>query len=81
VRRLVENGSLLTGPYYCQPDWQITGGEALLRNLVYGLQDVRKPGRHTSTGWLVDTFGHISPIAPDPPHGGNRAGLRVAGRT
>jgi alpha-mannosidase len=59
VRRLIENGSLLIGPYYCQPDWQITGGELLLRNLIYGLKDVRKFGGAGGTGWLVDTFGHI----------------------
>jgi alpha-mannosidase len=60
VRRLVENGNLLIGPYYCQPDWQITGDEALVRNLVYGIQDVQRLGGQVGTGWLVDTFGHIS---------------------
>jgi alpha-mannosidase len=60
VRRLVENGNLLTGPYYCQPDWQITGAEALVRNLVYGIQDLQRLGGQVGTGWLVDTFGHIS---------------------
>jgi hypothetical protein len=60
AHRLVEKGHLLIGPYYCQPDWQITGGEALLRNLYYGVQDVTPPRRAGDTGWLVDTFGHIS---------------------
>jgi alpha-mannosidase len=60
VRRLIENGNLLTGPYYCQPDWQITGDEALVRNLVYGIGDVQRLGGQVGTGWLVDTFGHIS---------------------
>jgi len=60
VRRLVERGNLLCGPYYCQPDWQTAGGEALMRNLELGLADVRRLGGEADTGWLVDTFGHIS---------------------
>jgi alpha-mannosidase len=58
--RLVENGRLLIGPYYCQPDWQLTSGELLVRNLMYGQKDVAKHGGAMDTGWLVDTFGHIS---------------------
>ena len=58
--QLVENGRLLIGPYYCQPDWQLTSGELLVRNLMYGQKDVAKHGGAMDTGWLVDTFGHIS---------------------
>jgi alpha-mannosidase len=57
---LVRNGRLLIGPYYCQPDWQLTSGELLIRNLMYGRKDVEKHGGVMDTGWLVDTFGHIS---------------------
>lgn len=60
IARLIKNGNLHIGPYYCQPDWRLTGGEALLRNLLYGRQDMRQYGAITDTGWLVDTFGHIS---------------------
>jgi alpha-mannosidase len=60
VDRLVKKGHLTIGPYYCQPDWRLTGGEALIRNLLYGWQDVRRHGGKGDTGWLVDTFGHIS---------------------
>ena len=60
MRQLVGNGRLLIGPYYCQPDWQLTSGELLIRNLTYGQQDVKKYGGAVDTGWLVDTFGHIS---------------------
>jgi alpha-mannosidase len=60
VDRLVRNGNLIIGPYYCQPDWRLTGGEALIRNLLYGWQDVKQFGGTGETGWLVDTFGHIS---------------------
>ena len=60
LRQLVGNGRLLIGPYYCQPDWQLTSGEILIRNLMYGQKDVKKYGGYADTGWLVDTFGHIS---------------------
>jgi len=60
VDRLVQGGNLIIGPYYCQPDWRITGGESLIRNLLYGRQDMEQHGGHNRAGWLVDTFGHIS---------------------
>jgi len=60
VKGLIEYGHLIIGPYYCQPDWQITGGELLIRNLMYGGQDMLAYGGGSSVGWLVDTFGHIS---------------------
>ncbi len=60
VNALVSQGRLIIGPYYCQPDWRLTGGESLLRNLQYGQQDMQKFGGEHRTGWLVDTFGHIS---------------------
>jgi hypothetical protein len=60
VERLIRDGRLLIGPYYCQPDWQLTGGELLIRNLMIGQQDMQQYGGVTDAGWLVDTFGHIS---------------------
>ena len=60
VEALIQNGNLIVGPYYCQPDWQVTSGEALIRNLQLGAEDVRQYGGVSDTGWLVDTFGHIS---------------------
>jgi len=60
IEKLSSNGNLSLGPYYCQPDWQLTGGEALLRNLYYGQQDMTRHKSNVAVGWLVDTFGHIS---------------------
>ena len=61
AQKLIEQNNLIIGPYYCQPDWQLTYGEALIRNLQYGLEDVKRfGGEPEKTGWLVDTFGHIS---------------------
>ncbi len=60
VKTLIANGQLTVGPYYCQPDWQLTDGELLIRNLLFGQQDLKALGGKSRTGWLVDTFGHIS---------------------
>lgn len=60
ARALIAAGRLVVGPYYCQPDWQLTAGELLIRNLELGQQDVARCGGAMRTGWLVDTFGHIS---------------------
>jgi alpha-mannosidase len=60
VKKLIAAGHLIIGPYYCQPDWQITGGETLIRNLLHGSEDMQRYGCQNLTGWLVDTFGHTS---------------------
>lgn len=60
IKQLVKQGQLIIGPYYCQPDWQLTGGETLVRNLLYGRQGMERYGQRNDVGWLVDTFGHIS---------------------
>ncbi len=60
IHEMVGSGRLQIGPYYCQPDWQLTSGELLIRNLVYGQSDLARYGGQMATGWMVDTFGHIS---------------------
>ena len=60
VEKLISDGNLTIGPYYCQPDWKLTSGELLIRNLEYGRKDSAEFGSEINVGWLVDTFGHIS---------------------
>lgn len=60
IERLIRNGNLTVGPYYCQPDWQLTSGELLIRNLEYGNQDAAAFGDVMQIGWMVDNFGHLS---------------------
>ncbi len=60
VNKLVREGHLIIGPYYCQPDWRMIAGELLIRNLYYGWQDMQSFGKINRTAWSVDTFGHIS---------------------
>lgn len=60
VRELIKAGHLQIGPVYSQPDWRMVGGELLLRNLLYGVDDAESMGGNPDVAWLVDTFGHIS---------------------
>ena len=60
VKKLVESGNLIIGPYYCQPDWRIVKGESLIRNLEIGREIAKEFGREVNFGWIVDTFGQIS---------------------
>ncbi|MFW5694923.1 MAG: hypothetical protein ACOCYB_07125 [Alkalispirochaeta sp.] len=60
IARLVHEGRLTIGPYYQQPDWQLVSGEALLRNLLIGIDDTTVLGARNPVGWLMDNFGQIS---------------------
>lgn len=60
LKKYVQEGRLLVGPYYLQPDWQLVSGESLIRNLLIGHKIGRKLGRVMKVGWLLDNFGQIS---------------------
>jgi alpha-mannosidase len=66
LRRLIESGRLLVGPWYVLPDEFLEGPEPMIRNLLMGQQGCR---RFTSErqpmeaiAYLPDSFGHISQI-------------------
>lgn len=61
IAAYAEEGRLVLGPYYQQPDWQLVSGEALVRNLLIGSADAAAlAGEHRSrVGWLMDNFGQI----------------------
>ncbi len=60
IEALVREGRLTVGPYYQQPDWQLVSGEALVRNLLIGIDDTRVLGADRFVGWLMDNFGQIA---------------------
>ncbi len=57
VRKLVEQGKLIVGPWYTQTDELVVGGESIVRNLLYGLKDSREFGEPMMIGYLPDSFG------------------------
>ena len=58
---LIKQGKILIGPWYTLPDEFIPSGESLIRNLQIGHSIVEKyKGTLIDTGYIPDTFGHIS---------------------
>jgi mannosylglycerate hydrolase len=66
IRRLVQDGRLLIGPWYILPDEFLEGPEALIRNLLLGRQGCRRftaePQPMERIGYIPDPFGHISQL-------------------
>ncbi|MFI3168320.1 MAG: mannosylglycerate hydrolase [Faecalibacterium sp.] len=57
VKALVQAGKLIIGPWYTQTDEMVVGGESILRNLLYGMQDCKALGSAMKIGYLPDSFG------------------------
>jgi alpha-mannosidase len=59
IRRLIQSGRLLIGPWYVLPDEFLVSPEAIIRNLLQGERDARHFGRKMKVGYIPDSFGHI----------------------
>lgn len=53
---------LKLGMWYYQPDLNIPGGEATIRNLLLGKQALDSYGQTTKIAYLPDSFGHFSQL-------------------
>ncbi|MBC7252325.1 MAG: hypothetical protein H5T62_18860, partial [Anaerolineae bacterium] len=62
IRRLVQEGRLLIGPWYILPDEFLVGPEATIRNLMFGDRVARRFGPKMNIGYVPDPFGHISQL-------------------
>jgi alpha-mannosidase len=60
IEGLVQEGRLLAGPNYMLPDEFLIGGEAWIRNLMFGIRSARAYGRAMMVGYSPDAFGHIA---------------------
>ncbi len=59
LRRHVQSGRLIVGPWYVLADEFLVSPEALVRNLLRGRQVCRRFGDPMPVGYLPDLFGHI----------------------
>ena len=59
LRRHIQEGRILAGPWYCLPDEFLISPESLIRNLTAGMADARKFGACMEVGYIPDSFGHI----------------------
>jgi mannosylglycerate hydrolase len=60
VKKLVQAGKLIIGPWYTQTDEMVVGGESIVRNLLYGMKDCTEFGAPMKIGYLPDSFGQSS---------------------
>ncbi|RJP66977.1 MAG: hypothetical protein C4532_15270 [Candidatus Abyssobacteria bacterium SURF_17] len=60
LRRFIEAGRILIGPWYVQPDEFLVSGEALIRNLRKGIKLAKEFGKPSMIGYMPDQFGHIA---------------------
>ncbi|MEM3658366.1 MAG: glycoside hydrolase family 38 C-terminal domain-containing protein [Candidatus Hadarchaeum sp.] len=62
IQKLVQTRRLCIGPWFSQPDEFLVSGEALLRNLLFGIDIARKFGGAMLHGYIPDAFGHIAQL-------------------
>ncbi len=62
LRRLIQEGRILIGPWFVLPDEFLVSPEALVRNLLLGNHIARAWGAKMAIGYVPDTFGHISQL-------------------
>ncbi len=57
LKKLIQDGRLIIGPWYTQTDEMVVGGESIVRNLLYGHKDCQEFGNCMNIGYLPDSFG------------------------
>lgn len=56
VKKQVEAGKLIIGPWYTQTDTTIVSAESIVRNLMYGMRDCLAFGEPMKIGYLPDSL-------------------------
>ncbi|THF77121.1 alpha-mannosidase [Cohnella fermenti] len=74
LRRLVQAGKLIIGPWYVLQDEFLTSGEANVRNLMIGRRDAERFGAAALIGYFPDSFGNMG----QAPQLLVQAGIRTA---
>lgn len=59
LKKHIEDGRVLVGPWYILPDEFLEGPEAIIRNMLMGLKKASSFGAVMNIGYLPDMFGHI----------------------
>ena len=61
--RAMRDGKLGVGPWFVQPDEFLVGGESLVRNLYFGVDELaRMGGVAQRAAYLPDNFGHTGQL-------------------
>lgn len=63
LKRLIQEGRIIIGPWYVMPDEALPSGESLVRNLLKGHQIAKEYGVNPmKVGYVTDIFGHTSQL-------------------
>ena len=62
LKKLVQEGKLIIGPWYSQTDSIVVNAESITRNLLYGIKDCKDLGSHMEIGYIPDSFGQSEQI-------------------
>ena len=79
IVRLVKEGRLAVGPFYCLPDQYLVTGESLIRNIAIGIRQAKALGRVQMEGALSDVFGHAAQLPQILSGFGIRSAIFVRG--
>lgn len=60
LAKLIKDGKIKIGPWYCMPDEFLVSGESLIKNLKKGMEIASSYGVDAlNCGYICDIFGHI----------------------
>ncbi len=62
LRKLIEQGRIVTGPWYTQSDFLVVGAESITRNLLLGYADCQRFGGLMPIGYVPDSFGQSAQL-------------------
>lgn len=62
LKKYIQEGRLVVGPWYLQNDFYLTSGEATVRNLLEGTRIAEDYGNCAKVGYAPDQFGNISQL-------------------
>ncbi len=60
LRRLIESGRIVIGPWWVQPDEFLPSGESHIRSFQRGIRFAERMGGSLKVGHCADQFGHIA---------------------
>lgn len=60
IKKLVQAGKLIIGPWYTQTDQLVISAESIVRNMLYGTRICKEFGPYMNVGYVPDSFGQAA---------------------
>jgi len=81
LRKLIENGRIISVMWYTLPEMSTVSPESLIRNLLIGKRLGDKFGGSMKTGYTATSYGQISQLPQIYAGFGSRAAMSIAAQT